>query len=157
MTTAVQIGETSRDRADFCRCFKTGAAVFLHDDGIVAHSTYKNPLGPWGRSGISEVFSSFIDRNEVDCLPRSGPQSKRRAAGRTLEESSSGLSFSNFDGRRANNFQFKTRSFRKRSPTTRKRLRDLKTAVRCTLDRSDCSFGKIIASHFKSLVLGKNH
>ena len=40
MTTAVQIGETARDRADFCRCFKTGAAVFLHDDGIAAHSTY---------------------------------------------------------------------------------------------------------------------
>src|ERR1700732_5300071 len=37
MTTAMQIGETARDRADFCRCFKTGAAVFLHDDGIVAH------------------------------------------------------------------------------------------------------------------------
>ncbi len=28
MTTAMQIGETARDRADFCRCFKTGAAVF---------------------------------------------------------------------------------------------------------------------------------
>src|SRR5664279_5194273 len=44
MTTAMQIGETARDRADFCRCFKTGAAVFLHDDGIVAHSTYRNTL-----------------------------------------------------------------------------------------------------------------
>src|SRR5437879_850770 len=42
MTTAMQIGETARDRADFCRCFKTGAAVFLHDDGIVAHSTHRN-------------------------------------------------------------------------------------------------------------------
>src|SRR6266576_6786276 len=42
MTTGMQIGETTRDRADFCRCFKTGAAVFLHDDGIVAHSTYRN-------------------------------------------------------------------------------------------------------------------
>src|SRR5580704_13874297 len=42
MTTAMQIGETARDRADFCRCFKAGAAVFLHDDGIVAHSTYRN-------------------------------------------------------------------------------------------------------------------
>src|ERR1700730_8707445 len=42
MTTAMQIGETARDRADFCRCFKTGAAVFLHDDGVVAHSTYRN-------------------------------------------------------------------------------------------------------------------
>jgi len=40
----MQIGETARDRADFCRCFKTGAAVFLHDDGIVAHSTYRNTL-----------------------------------------------------------------------------------------------------------------
>jgi hypothetical protein len=44
MTTAMQIGETARDRADFCRCFKTGAAVFLHDDGIDAHSTYRNTL-----------------------------------------------------------------------------------------------------------------
>src|SRR5712671_7884379 len=44
MTTAMQIGETARDRADFCRCFKTGTAVFLHDDGIVAHSTYSNTL-----------------------------------------------------------------------------------------------------------------
>src|SRR3981189_122894 len=44
MTTAMQIGETARDRADFCRCFKTGTAVFLHDDGIVAHSTYRNTL-----------------------------------------------------------------------------------------------------------------
>src|ERR1039458_7891609 len=44
MTTAMQIGETARDRAEFCRCFKTGAAVFLHDDGIVAHSTYRNTL-----------------------------------------------------------------------------------------------------------------
>jgi hypothetical protein len=44
MTTAMQIGETARDRADFCRCFKTGAAVFLHDDGIVAHSIYRNTL-----------------------------------------------------------------------------------------------------------------
>src|ERR1700686_3714796 len=39
MTTAMQIGETARDCADFCRCFKTGTAVFMHDDGIVAHST----------------------------------------------------------------------------------------------------------------------
>src|ERR1700686_1805005 len=44
MTTAMQIGKTARDRADFCRCFKTGAAVFLHDDGIVAHATYRNTL-----------------------------------------------------------------------------------------------------------------
>src|SRR5882757_9562907 len=44
MTTAMQIGETARDRTDFCRYFKTGAAVFLHDDRIVAHSTYRNTL-----------------------------------------------------------------------------------------------------------------
>src|ERR1700726_3314070 len=44
MTTAMQIGETARDRADFCRCFKTGAAIFLHDDGVVAHSTHRNTL-----------------------------------------------------------------------------------------------------------------
>src|SRR5712672_429850 len=42
MTTTMQIGKTARDRADFCRCFETGAAVFLHDDGIVAHSTFRN-------------------------------------------------------------------------------------------------------------------
>src|SRR5258708_38780836 len=40
----MQSGETARERADFCGCFKTGAAVFLHDDGIVAHSTYRNTL-----------------------------------------------------------------------------------------------------------------
>src|ERR1700688_4230219 len=40
MPTAMQIDETARDRADSRRCFQTGAAVFLHDDGIVAHSTY---------------------------------------------------------------------------------------------------------------------
>src|SRR6266478_5004826 len=44
MTTVMQIGDTARDRADFCRCFKTGAAVFLHNDGMVAHSTYRNTL-----------------------------------------------------------------------------------------------------------------
>src|SRR6202011_3115677 len=42
MTTAMQIGETARDRADFCRCFKTGAAVFLHDDGVLGHSACRN-------------------------------------------------------------------------------------------------------------------
>src|SRR5258705_10145971 len=42
MPTAVQIGEAAGDRADFRRCFKTGAAVFLHDDGIIAHSTHRN-------------------------------------------------------------------------------------------------------------------
>ena len=42
MTTATQIGQTARDRADFCRCFKAGAAVFLHDDGIVAHYICRN-------------------------------------------------------------------------------------------------------------------
>src|SRR6266404_8087779 len=44
MTTVMQIGDTARDRADFCRRFKTGAAVFLHNDGMVAHSTYRNTL-----------------------------------------------------------------------------------------------------------------
>src|SRR5258708_1087856 len=44
MTTAMQIGETARDRADFCRCFKTSSAVFLHDDWIFAHSTYRITL-----------------------------------------------------------------------------------------------------------------
>ena len=42
MATVMQIGETGRDRSDFCRCFETGAAVFLHDDGIIAHSTCRN-------------------------------------------------------------------------------------------------------------------
>src|ERR1700738_1005479 len=97
MTTAMQIGETARDHADFCRCFKTGAAVFLHDDGIVAHSTYRNPFRPWGSSEY---------RKYCRCLQKV-PQSKRRAAGQTLAKSSSGLSFSNFDRRRVNNIQFK--------------------------------------------------
>src|ERR1700731_2413090 len=44
INTAMQRGETARNRTDFCRCFKTGAAVFLHDDGIVAHSIYRNTL-----------------------------------------------------------------------------------------------------------------
>src|SRR5205823_11736641 len=44
MTTAVQIGETARDRADFCRCFKAGAAVLLHDGGMAAHCTYRDTL-----------------------------------------------------------------------------------------------------------------
>src|ERR1700719_4621821 len=44
MTTAMQIGEIARDRADFRRCFKTGAAVFLHDDGVAAHSSYRDTL-----------------------------------------------------------------------------------------------------------------
>ena len=38
LPSRMQVGETARDRADFFRRFKTGAAVFLHDDGIVAHS-----------------------------------------------------------------------------------------------------------------------
>jgi hypothetical protein len=33
ISVGMHIGETARDHADFCRCFKTGAAVFLHDDG----------------------------------------------------------------------------------------------------------------------------
>ncbi len=44
MTTAMQIGETASDRADFRRCFKTGAAVFLHDGGVAAHSSYRDTL-----------------------------------------------------------------------------------------------------------------
>src|SRR5258705_766440 len=55
MTTAVQIGETARDRADFCRCFKTGAAVFLHDGGIVAHRVV---LAPVAAVKFAEVFAS---------------------------------------------------------------------------------------------------
>jgi hypothetical protein len=79
-------------------------------------------------------------------LPGIGPQSKRRAARRTLEKSSAGPSFSNFDRFRINNFQFKTLPVRKKSPTIRKRLSDLKAAVLCTLDGSDCSLGKIISA-----------
>jgi hypothetical protein len=47
MPTAMQIGETARDRAYSRRCFKTGAAVFLHDDGIAMHSTcpFVRPAG----------------------------------------------------------------------------------------------------------------
>src|ERR1700757_3771392 len=44
MATSMQIGETARDRADFRRRLKTGAAIFLHNDGIVAHSADSNTL-----------------------------------------------------------------------------------------------------------------
>src|SRR5450759_2986182 len=44
ITTAMRTGEAARDRANFCWCLKTGTAVFLHDDGIVAHPTYRNTL-----------------------------------------------------------------------------------------------------------------
>src|ERR1700682_5296917 len=68
MTTAMQIGETARDRADFCRCFKTGAAVFLHDDGIVAHSTYRNtPSEP--------CAPARTNCDTPGCAPVSGRQS----------------------------------------------------------------------------------
>src|SRR5215471_13591416 len=44
MTAAVQVGEAARDRADLCRRLKTGAAVLLHDNGIVGHSKHRNTL-----------------------------------------------------------------------------------------------------------------
>jgi hypothetical protein len=37
----VQPGESAGNRADFFRRFKTGAAVFLHDDGVVRHGLSK--------------------------------------------------------------------------------------------------------------------
>src|SRR6185437_2671918 len=37
MTTAMQIGEAARNRAYLLRRFKTDAAIFLHDDRLVAH------------------------------------------------------------------------------------------------------------------------
>ncbi|MGY4404115.1 hypothetical protein ACVIYL_004918 [Bradyrhizobium sp. USDA 3315] len=37
--TAVQVGETARNRANLRRCFKAGTTIFLHDDGLVAHLT----------------------------------------------------------------------------------------------------------------------
>src|SRR3982750_3957054 len=39
MTTAMQVSEAARNRANFRRCFKTNTAIFLHDDGMVAHLT----------------------------------------------------------------------------------------------------------------------
>jgi len=42
-TPAMQCGKTARNGADSCRRFKAGAAVFLHDDGDVAHYTDKIP------------------------------------------------------------------------------------------------------------------
>src|SRR6187549_2376873 len=45
MTTPVQIGERARDRANFRRCFETGAAVFLHNDGCFAHYSEKYSQG----------------------------------------------------------------------------------------------------------------
>jgi hypothetical protein len=48
----------------------------LHDDGIVAHSTYRNPFRPWGSSGISEILSSFIDRmKQIACQEMGRSQS----------------------------------------------------------------------------------
>src|SRR4029077_13042642 len=44
MSPLMQIGETDRDRADFCRRFKTDAAKFLHNNRIVRHSAYRNTL-----------------------------------------------------------------------------------------------------------------
>jgi hypothetical protein len=38
-----RVGETARDRPNFCRCFKTGAAVFLHDDGIKLAPSHGTP------------------------------------------------------------------------------------------------------------------
>src|ERR1700676_1703225 len=67
MTTLVEVGETARDRAEFCRGFKTGAAVFLHDDGIVAHSTYRNtPREP--------CAPARTNRDRRGCAPLSGRQ-----------------------------------------------------------------------------------
>src|ERR1700720_2166991 len=67
MTTTMQIGETARDRADFCRCFKTGAAVFLHDDGIVAHSTYRNTLRAAYMLGRTNCTRVAVSLSEYKC------------------------------------------------------------------------------------------
>ena len=68
MTTPVQVGETARDRANFCRCFKTAATVFLHDDGVVAHSTYRNtPSEP--------CAPARTNCDTRGCAPLSGKQS----------------------------------------------------------------------------------
>src|SRR6476620_6589682 len=74
MTTPVQIGETSRDRAAFCRCFETGAAVFLHDDGIVAHSTLRN---------TSMSSSCQWRRREICSLPREDRPTRKETARRS--------------------------------------------------------------------------
>src|SRR5215211_7737196 len=66
MTTAVQIGEAARDRADFCRCFKAGAAVLLHDDGMAAHCTYRDTLSaadmlaPMDQQAIARGTAEFV-------------------------------------------------------------------------------------------------
>src|ERR1700693_4147843 len=87
MTTAMQIGETARDRAYFCRCFKAGAAVFLHDDGIVAHSTYRNtprePCAPARTNcdtrgckplpGNSPLWGCRLRISQTSCYGRNGP------------------------------------------------------------------------------------
>src|SRR5665647_1243984 len=44
ITTVMRIGEAAGDCSNFCWCLKTGTAVFLHDDGIVVHPTYRNTL-----------------------------------------------------------------------------------------------------------------
>src|SRR5258708_33959675 len=64
MTTAVQIGEAARDRADFRRCFKTGAAVFLHDDGIIAHSTHRNTPRAASPPPLSSPKTGVTERSQ---------------------------------------------------------------------------------------------
>lgn len=39
MTTAMELGETAGNRANFRRRFKTDTTIFLHDDGMVVHLT----------------------------------------------------------------------------------------------------------------------
>jgi hypothetical protein len=92
MTTAMQIGETARDRADFCRCFKTGAAVFLHDDGIVGHSTYRNTL-IW-----KQIVEDSSTEEVMDVAEKAGAH-PAIAAGRWRYEHSDYRRFSKLIGR----------------------------------------------------------
>src|ERR1700687_3169870 len=85
MTAAMQIGETARDRADFCRCFKTGAAVFLHDDGILAHSTYKKYLESGRHPSANELrhprLQAFRNTNAMAVHARPAPFGHRLTRG----------------------------------------------------------------------------
>src|SRR5260370_39233870 len=81
MPRAVKIGEAARDRADFRRCFKTGAAVFLHDDGIVAHSTYRNTPRAASPPPLSSPETGVTEPSQDH---RSQPDAERGLEGCTI-------------------------------------------------------------------------
>src|SRR5690348_7753665 len=70
MTKAVQVGEAARDGAYLRRRFKTDAAVFLHDDRMIAHLTSVRSLADLARwtdaiYPCADDFKFRIERHEV--------------------------------------------------------------------------------------------